>query len=165
MVSRSRALLEEFPPAPALVELEVEDGRVVWVRVAQDWKEHVMPYGLLNQVRLAVPPIGSPPLAWTDKIDLTKIPISELREFNASLREARAEAQLETADEEFRTTHFVARWRGGVLIALEGDPKWMAETTRQALCEELSRAVAAPPYAQPVTKARTRFIKLMEKYS
>lgn len=156
---------DEFPPPPSLVEVEVEGDTVVWVRVAEDWKDHVMPSGLLVQVRAAVIQAGAPRASWVNSIDLTKVSIPELREFNALLREARAEERDDTWQEEVRTRHFVARWRDGVLVGLNGDVEWMAEVPRQALCEELTQAVSAPDHTPAPNTARRRFVRFMEERS
>ena len=99
---------------------------------------------------------------WALQIDLTEIPLQNVREFNQLFREAAAESDTAPDQLEIRTTkHLRAVWRGQWLVEITGDGKWLARVGRQAISEELSEAARLPEDADIDYAARTRLLEFI----
>lgn len=153
---------------PLVVTMRWDNGPAS-VAIDPDWKSRMTAPELLQQVvtvaRDHLPAESSH--GWRDQIDLTKVPLSQLREFTALIREARAEAADAPHPEGQQVSgrHLQSRWYGRSLISVTGDEQWLVNASRQALSDEFLTVLTAPPESPDpgISKARDRFVAFMKE--
>lgn len=157
----------ETQPA-SVVSIEWDDGPVSVV-VDQRWAETYLPEMVLQQAREKVQEFTGLPASghsWRSQLTTLNVPLTKLKEFNKLIDEARAEHDMEPERTpiEVTTRHLRSQWYGGALVSLTGDAKWMLETTRQALCDELLEVLTPPAEEEDSgvpTTARDRLVRFM----
>lgn len=154
---------------PDLVTIRWEDGPVS-VIVKQGWEQLAEPMDLLDHVRdeLAGYVLEAPGHDWRTHVDLKRVPLRHVGEFNELFAEARAEdrAEPKLAAVEVRGRHLVGLWRRGRLLQITGDVDWLVGATRQEISDELVRVITPPGDEVPApTVARDRFVRFMAEVS
>lgn len=153
-------------PKP-VVTIEWDDGPVSVV-VEPRWSENHLPEMVLQEALGKVQAYTGMPAgghSWRSQLTTLNVPLEKLKEFNQLIDEARAEEDAEPRRQptEVATRHFQSLWHRGALMGLTGDPKWMVEASRQALCDELLEVLTPPQEADSgvPTTARDRIVRFM----
>lgn len=145
------------------VEITWRGSEPEWVSLHSEWRRMCSgPELLARVVELVNAGSGRAGEDWALQIDLTKIPLQNLREFNRLFQEAASESGVATDQLEVRTTkHLRAVWRGLWLLEITGDGKWLSRVGRQAISEELTVAARWPEGADRTSAARKRLFEFI----
>lgn len=156
----------EAQPKP-VVTIEWDDGPISVV-VEPRWSEHLLPEMVLQEALQKTQAFTGMPAgghSWRSQLTTLNVPLTKLKEFNQLIDEARAEEDAEPQRQptQVTTRHLQSLWHRGAILGLTGDPKWMVEASRQALCDELLE-VLTPPQEEDSdvpTTARDRIVRFM----
>lgn len=142
------------------VEIVWRGSEPEWVSPHSEWATLTTGPGLLRRVvELVNAGSGRTADDWAFRIDLAKIPLHNLGEFNALFAEAVAESRSAPNQLEVRSTrHLRAVWKAQRLLEITGDLQWLAKASRQAIAEELSAAARMPEATDTTRTARNRLL-------
>lgn len=146
------------------VEITWRGAEPEWVGLHSEWRSMCTgPEMLARVVELVNSGSGRAEDDWALQIDLTKIPVENLREFNQLFREAASESDSASDQRlEVRTTkHLRAVWRGSWLLEITADGKWLSRVGRQAISEELSEVARLPEGTELNSRARVRLFNFI----
>lgn len=151
-----------------LVRVEWDSAGPLSVAVDQGWQHHISAHELLDEVQAqACRHIQCyEQHGWRKHVDLMRVPMDKLRQFNLLFEEARVEAARDPQPEliEVHGEHLVSSWFLGRLLFVSGDVDWLKRATRQEISDELCTILAQPhePRTENTTSARDRFVRFME---
>lgn len=142
------------------VEIVWRGSEPEWVSPHSEWAKLTTGPELLRRVvELVNAGSGRTADDWAFQINLSKIPLHNLREFNTLFQEASAESNAVPNQLEVRTTrHLRAVWNGQRLLEITGDQQWLSKASRQAVSEELSEAARMPETTDTDHSKRDRLL-------